>query len=395
MPETLPSITCRENLTNNFKKAFVATLGLALCVFAPPGRTQNGESAGDPEDAESLFELGAVQTELSEYENAADTYLRGVENLVGTQGEFSPLLIDPYVNLADVYRRDGQYPEAITVLEHAQHISQRNFGLFNPDQVLIIREMGRVYETAGDTRSAQEIQQRLLELGFRQHGDDSLEIVPFHNQLAEYYEASRMRAKAREQYEAVLDIRETHYGEQAPELLEPLRALLRFDILSSDTSFAGRRIEEILESGAAILPKERALSLAVVGDRELAAGREESALARYGEAYAVLADSDRAAADSLFASPVAINFIPPPSPVDLSGSINDYAWGGITAQFEVTANGRARYVEIVEALPADLMEARYRRRLRETYFRPRLADGVPAATASVRFTHEYRYFVPE
>ena len=255
--------------------------------------------------------------------------------------------------------------------------------------------MGRVYETAGDTRSAQEIQQRLLELGFRQHGDDSLEIVPFHYQLAEYYEASRMRAKAREQYEAVLDIRETHYGEQAPELLEPLRALLRFDILSSDTSFAGRRIEEILESGAAISPMERALSLAVIGDRELAAGREESALARYGEAYTTLADSDRAAADSLFASPVAINFIPPLSPVDLSGSINDYAWGGITAQFEVTANGRARYVEIVEALPADLMEARYRRRLRETYFRPRLADGVPAATASVRFTHEYRYFVPE
>ena len=393
MPEILRSTTCRQILTSSSKKALVATLGLALGVFASPGQTQNSETGADPEDTTSLFELGAVQTELSEYGNAADTYLRGVESLVESEGEFSPLLIDPYVNLADVYRRDGQYPEAITVLEHAQHISQRNFGLFNSDQMSIIREIGRVYETAGDTRSAQEVQQRLLELGLRQHGGDSLEIVPFHYDLAEYYEASRMRAKAREHYETVVDIREMHYGELAPELLEPLRALLRYDILSSDTGFARRRIEEILEKGAKIPPIERALSLALVGDWELAARREESALALYGEAYAVLSASDPAAADALFESPAVINFIPPPSPVDLSGSVSDFAWGEITAQFEVTANGRARNVEILEALPANLMEARYRRRLRETYFRPRLADGVPAETASVRFTHRYRYFV--
>ncbi|MGI9259899.1 MAG: tetratricopeptide repeat protein [Gammaproteobacteria bacterium] len=395
MPETLRSTTCRRLLTSSDKKVLVATLGLALGVLSLPGRTQDSDTGADSEDADSLFELGALQTELSEYDDAADTYLRGVENLIDSEGEFSPLLIDPYVNLADVYRRDGQYPEAITVLEHAQHISQRNFGLFNSDQVSIIHEMGRVYETAGDTRSAQEVQQRLLELGLRQHGDDSLEIVPFHYELAEYYEASRMRTKAREHYETVVEIREIHYGELAPELLEPLRALLRYDILSSDIGFARRRIEEILESGAMIPALERALSMVVVGDWELTVRREESALALYTEAYAVLAASDPASADALFASPVAINFIPPPSPVDLSGPVDNFAWGGVTAQFEVTANGRARYVEIVEALPANLMEARYRRRLRETYFRPRLADGVPAVTASVRFTHDFRYFVPE
>ncbi len=368
---------------------------MSLSVSASPGRTQSGESEDDPGDPNSLFALGAVQTELSEYDSAADTYLRGIENLVDADGEFSPLLIDPYLNLADVYRRDGQYPEAITVLEHAQHISQRNFGLFNPDQVIILREMGHVYETAGDTRSAQEIQRRLLELGLRRHGADSLEIVPFRYELAQYFEASRMRARARDQYENALDVLETHYGDGAPELLEPLRALLRYDILSGDSGFARRRIAEILQSGVEIPAMERALSLAVIGDWELTSGREESALALYGEAYAALADGDPAAADALFAAPVAINFVPPPSPVDLSDSIDDYAWGAITAQFEISANGRARFVEIVEALPADLMEASYRRRLRETYFRPRLANGAPVATARVRFTHQYRYFMPE
>ena len=395
MPETSPSTTCHRTLRNSGIKILFAALGLGLGVSVTLARAQPGATDGDAEDAETLFERGAVQTELSEYADAADTYLRGVEYLADAEGEFSPLLIDPYVSLADVYRRDGQYPEAITVLEHAQHISQRNFGLFNPDQVAIIREMRRVYETAGDTRSAQDVQQRLLELGYRQHGDDSLEIVPFHYQLAEYYEASRMRAKAREHYETVVEIRENHYGELAPELLEPLRALLRYDILSGDTSFARRRIDDILQSGADISAAERALTLSVLGDRELTTGEEESAHTLYREAYSVLADSDPVAADALFSSPVAINFIPPPSPVDRSSRVDDYVWGRISALFEVTANGRARFVEVVEAIPANLMEARYRRRLRETYFRPRLADGIPAATASVRFTHRYRYFVAE
>ena len=125
--------------------------------------------------------------------------------------------------------------------------------------------------------------------------------------------------------------------------------------------------------------------------RSLSYGRLETGLSRYRDAYASLATDDAAAATTLFASPALINFIPPPSPVDRTKGINAYAWGTVSALFEITADGRARNVEIVSATPPGLMDVRYRRRLMESYFRPRIVAGEPATTRQVRFTHDFRY----
>jgi hypothetical protein len=105
-----------------------------------------------------------------------------------------------------------------------------------------------------------------------------------------------------------------------------------------------------------------------------------------------LAASDDAAATEFFASPALIDFIPPASPVDRTAGISSYAWGSITADFEVTTDGRARNVEIVAATPPGLLDARYRRRLMESHFRPRLVGGIPVSTVKMRFTHRFRYF---
>ena len=142
-------------------------------------------------------------------------------------------------------------------------------------------------------------------------------------------------------------------------------------------------IEDILELGTDISAIGRAQSLAVLGDWAMSYGRLERGLTRYRNAYAILAAGDAAAATALFSSPALINFIPPPSPVDRAKGINAYAWGTVSAVFEITADGRARNVEIVSATPPGLMDARYRRRLMESYFRPRLVAGEPAATRQV------------
>ena len=351
-------------------------------------------SAND-EEAQALIELGAVQTELAEFDSAERSYLDGIERLIDAYGELAPILIDPYRGLARVYLRDGRHAEAVTVLEHAQHITDRNFGLFSTEQSVILNELSRTYEDAGDTRSAQEIQQERLAIGRRRHGQDDLDVIPYHYDLAAYYELSRMRAKAREQYEAVIEIQESHFDRYSAELLKPLRGLIRIDMLSGNSSPARRRLEDILELGTDISALERAQSLAVLGDWALSYGQLETGLSRYRDAYANLATDDAATAAALFASPALINFIPPPSPVDRTKGINAYAWGTVSAVFEITADGRARNVEIVSATPPGLMDARYRRRLMESYFRPRLVAGEPAATRQVRFTHDFRYFPPD
>ena len=62
--------------------------------------------------------------------------------------------------------------------------------------------------------------------------------------------------------------------------------------------------------------------------------------------------------------------------------------------FDVSADGRASNVEVVEMAPEIESVARdYSRRLREAHFRPRLVDGVAVGTADVRYTQNFRFYV--
>ncbi len=381
----------------------LTAVGLALWFSGTEGWTQerratdaatpsSSASPSNDADARALIALGAVQADLLEFAAAEVTYLRGIEHLTEAHGEFAPILIDPYRGLAQVYVRSGRSPEALTVLEHAQHISQRNYGLFNVVQTIILDEMSEAYVTAGDTRSAQDIQQERLNIGLRRFGEDDLDLIPFRYHLAEYYALSRMHGRAREQYEDVIEIQESHLVRYSGDLLKPLRELVRIDILSGDSSSARRRLQEILELGEAIPAMERARSLAVLGDWALTNGQLATGLSHYRDADAVLAGDEGSRAVELFSSPALINFIPPPSPVDRTGGSAPYEWGAISADFEISAEGRARNVQIVAATPPGLMDARYRARLMESYFRPRLVAGEPIATPHVRFTHQFRYF---
>lgn len=354
----------------------------------------DGTSADDAK-ARALFELGAVQADLNELDTAERTFLRGIEHLTEAHSEFSPLLLDPYRGLAQVYVQSGRYAEALTVLEQAQHISQRNYGLFNVEQTVILDEMSAVYTAAGDTRNAQEIQRKRLNIGLRRYGEDNLELVPYRYHLAEYYELSRMHARARAQYEDVIEIQESQLDRYSGDLLKPLRELVRLDILSGDSSSARHYLLEILTRGTEIAAVERARSLAVLGDWALTNGQLEIGLSRYREAGAVLVTDADSQTVELFSIPTLINFIPPPSPVDRTGGSKPYQWGTISAELEISAQGRARNVRIVAAIPPGLMDADYKRRLTESYFRPRLVAGEPTPTPHVRFTHQFRYFQPD
>ncbi|MFL2546678.1 MAG: hypothetical protein ACJ0SL_04875 [Candidatus Rariloculaceae bacterium] len=380
--------------TSNLPRSILLiAVGISAIIAINSVAAQPRETTID-EEAQAALDQGALQAELNEFEAAETAYLAGIELLVEENGEFSPQLIDPYLQLASLYIEHAQPVEALTVLEHARHISQRNFGLFNEDQTLIIDQISQAYQVAGDTRSAQEIQEEVLSIAGRRFGEDSLEIVPFHYRLAEYYDLSRMRARARRNYIDALDVIETELGDEAPERLKPLRELVRIDILTGETSSALRRLEAALEFGSGISPAERALSLAALGDYSMATRRVEAGITRYRAAYAVLAADDATAAAEMFANPELIDFIPPASPVDRTTRDSSYEWGEITVDFKISANGLATLAEVVAATPPGLMDARYQRRLLESYYRPRFVAGEPATTESVRFTHRFRYFTP-
>lgn len=357
-------------------------------VVAALERTPEGPTAAD------LLNLARIQAEFMEQDAAEINFLRGIELLEVADGEFATTLIAPYQALGRLYINSRRFPEAITALEQAQHISQRNAGLFNVEQSEIIDDITMAHLGAGNTLEARGLQLQRLDNAIRRFGENDPQLIPFHSHLGDYYDQSRLRTSAREQYAKALELQENEYGTDDPRLLPTLRKLVQIDLLLGRGEEAKTRLAETVERSSGAQPSERAASLAVLGDWAIVQQDALAAADYYSRAYAA-AGGDAALANELFAEPQMIDFIPPLSAVDRGARRQPYVWGSIVLEFDVSAEGRAADVRTVEANPPELMDSAYNRRVRETHFRPKLLAGQPVPTSDVRLTHYFRVYLRE
>ena len=341
-------------------------------------------------ETDDLLHLASIQAQLEEFEAAEGNYLRALEMLESAGGEYSPALIGPYQALGRTYINGRRFSEAITVLEQARHISQRSTGLFNTEQSEIIDDITMAHLGTGNTAEARNLQLQRLDNAVRRFGADDPRVASYHSHLGDYFDSSRLRLSAREQYAKALALQEQALGSTDPELLPPLRNLVKIDMLLGDGPEARDRLAVLIEGNPEIAPLERARSLAILGDWALVQGDTEFASEYYRQAYASAPEEEL---DDLFGEPVMIDFVPPLSSVDRGTRSRPYAWGSIAVEFDVSAEGRAFDVVVVAADPPEIMDAAYTRRIRETHFRPRLDAGNPEAIERVRFTHYFRYYV--
>jgi tetratricopeptide (TPR) repeat protein len=357
------------------------------------------KDARDPGYAADLAALARIQSELGEHDDAEDKFLESIELVEAAEGEFTMSLIDPYRGLGRAYIKAGRYPEAITALESAQHVSQRNLGLFNVEQAPLIDDITTAYLGIGDTAEARKLQLERLDNAVRRFGADDPRVVPFRYQLADYYQRSRLTGSAREQYEEVLKSQESRLGATDPGMLTALRQLVRLDLTKAqnEEDDARAKLVAILDANPDIDAAERGLSLATLGDWAIVANDNEAARGYYSQAWAALSSKPDVDVAAFFSKPSAIDFIAPLSSVDRGTRSRPYAWAQIAFKFDVSADGRPLNVETVgrQGGEPSVVETRYNRRLREAHFRPRLADGEPVATSNVQFTHYFRYYVSD
>lgn len=352
-------------------------------------------ASGDDNYYIDLLHLARVQAELGRFEDAETHYLAAIADLEEREGQNSASLIEPYQGLGRSYINSRRFAEAITVLEHAREISQRNTGLFNIDQSDLIDDITMAYLGQGNTVEARELQLRRLENAERHFGQGDPALVPFYHHLGEYYDNSRLRASAREQYEKALAIQESQNDVNASGLLESLRKLVQVELMLGDGDEARMRLEQALIEHPDLGPVDRGISLALLGDCAIVAADHVAAAEYYRQAFDTLEAANAIQAQEYFSQPAMIDFIPPLSAVDRNLRSDPYAWGLIVLRFDVTAEGRAVDVETVQVEPAGDAADAYIRRVRETRFRPRLDNGVPAATEGVEFSHYFRYYVRE
>jgi tetratricopeptide (TPR) repeat protein len=390
-----------ESESSNLRRARDSLIGVRDFTAAlTPAREIVARQEQNPDEnlAKDLLALARVQAELGEHDVAETNHLKAIELLEEKQGEFSIGLVEPYQSLGRSYIKSARYPEAITALEQAQHISQRNLGLFNVEQAGLLDDITTAYLGTGDTTEAREIQLERLDNAIKRFGADDPRVIPFRYQLADYYQRSRLQLSAREQYEEVLKSQETQLGSDHPGLLSPLRQLVKVDLMVSqgESDAAYTRLVSILEHNSEIDPIERGLSLAVLGDWASVDGDPLAARDYYRRAWEALAAKPDVDAEAFFAQPVMIDFVAPLSAVDRGAQSKPYTWTSIVFEFDLSADGRVMNVRTVGAAePPPSLVTRYSRRLRETHFRPRLVAGEPVAVDDVQFTHYFRVYVNE
>jgi hypothetical protein len=200
---------------------------------------------------------------------------------------------------------------------------------------------------------------------------------------------------AREEHSKALAI---YSNQQPPDTQGALRTLgniirLNFVLLGDEDEHL--RIAELLTNDD-ISTIERARTLALLGDFYFVRVKDQTQAERYwSEAYRLAQGLPTEDARELaFEKPVMLDFVPPLNQVDQRTSRRKrVAWGQLVAFFAVDADGRATDIELEMNPPVARLEQRYRDRIAATHFRPRLVDGVPAATSRVRLKHAYRFFV--
>jgi tetratricopeptide (TPR) repeat protein len=356
------------------------------------------ESPHDVTYAADVAALGRIYAELRDIDAAESRYLEAITLIAKAEGEFTPTLIDVYRGLGRSYIRGARYPEAITTLETAQNISQRNLGLFNVEQSPLLDDITTAYLGLGDTATAQKMQLDRLDNAVRRFGADDTRVIPFRYVLANYYERSRLPESASKQYAEVLKSQTTTHGDTDVTLLGPLRQIVKIDLLITQVSKPEYRdrLAMLLEHLPDADTVERGLSLAVLGDWATVANDPAGARAYYNQAWAALAPSPQFDVTSYFSAPTMIDFVAPLNPVDRNTRSRPYAWTQIQFNFNVSPDGLPANVTIVglgdEQEPTPI-QSQYNRRLRETHFRPRLVAGNPVLTTNVKSTHYFRYYL--
>ena len=350
----------------------------------------------EPLYAADLAALGLIQAELRNTDAALGHLIEAIGLVEAAEGSNSPTLIEYYRGLGRTYIKAGQYQQAIATLEQAQHISQRNLGLFNVEQAPLLDDITTAYLGLGNTTEARDAQLERLDNAIRRFGAGDPRLIPYRYTLARYYEQSRLPDSAREQYEEVLKAEESRLGSNDPGLLAPLRELAALELLVAQgvNSEQRDRLATLLEQNDGASALDRGLSFAVLGDWATVTGDVEAAHGYYREAWRALQTNPELDVGFFFSKPMMIDFIPPLSPVDRNERSRPYTWAEIVLDFDVSAEGLPSDVRVITRDPETAaLQSRYSRRMRETHFRPRLVDGEPVATTNVRSTHYVRRYI--
>lgn len=391
-----------------------------------------------------------------------DSYLQAISTLEKKEGAYASDLVQPLLGLGSRYRTTGQYALALEAYDRAGHISRVNKGLFTQEQVKIVSDRVDLLQALGRFDDAGDELNHLVELHKKLYGHDDVRVAVALDRLAAWqFEAYRRSlAGYQGQYRAMTDSLAAESGpfralrDTQDTWLAAIRLLVEQGAFDDprlqgmedrllETYLAHSRLSGSATAGAdtpgnrhngftsvmtkqearpadgnfdnglnvfkrkvfylkqrqEITPRDYVDTLVALGDWYLIYDHAGDALARYEQAYAIMADAadaaDAADPDGLSAmfSPAVPVQLPAfgaragEAPPDGVGQL-----GWIDLRFTLDKHGRPGNVKAVnhsDNTDGDVV-ATLQRLVRQTRFRPQFADGhvIRKVPVALRYYYE-------
>ena len=380
--------------------------------------------------------LGATQYQLANYPAAEASYRNSLELLESTQGISSRRLVVPLAGLGAVYAAQNEHQVAAELFDRALAVSRRADGLFNLQQLPIIKQAADSRYAISDFGGAEREHLYALKVAEQNYGYGDRRTLPPLLELGTFYEGLREFIAARNMYMRARDVA-FKPGIYDPEAVKALNGIARShrlqytmdpDTLDSQQpardEITGEMVGKVYKESRVPPPAadrtglkaaQTALellrstpnppdallteTLIELGDWFQATSRPQIAVPYYAEASAIF--DAHAAEDPLAGNPLkAPRMVFYRPPLSASRGLNtlsgQYVIRKTVFSFLVSETGAPVDIAVVSSDMDKGQLSQSERAVGRAIYSPRFVDGQPVSTAGVTFTSEwYQEYDPE
>lgn len=388
---------------------------------------------GDDPDYElpiAYNNLGATQYQLGDYAGANASYRKSLDLLEATQGISSRRLVVPLAGLGAVFAAQEEHKAAAELYQRALAVSRRSDGLFNLQQVPLLKQAADSHYAISDFAGAEREYLYALKIAEQNYGYGDPRTIPPLLDLGTFYEGLREFIAARMMFMRARDSALEANPGYSPEAVRALTGIARChrlqytmdpDTLDSQQPArdeitgemvgkvykesrvpppaadrtglkAAQQALDLLRSTSQPPPDLMTRTLIELGDWFQSTSRPAMSLPYYAEAAEIL--DAQTAADPLAGHPLrAPRMVFYRPPVSASRGLNTLSGRYIIRKtvfsFLVAEDGLPRDITIVSSNMNEDQIGLSRRAVSKAIYSPRFSGGKPVSTAGVTFTGEW------
>lgn len=232
-----------------------------------------------------------------QFTEALQQYEIEVEAIQTEHGVFNYRLIEPLMGIARIQFSQGDLEAATESIHRAQHVSHRQDGVHSLRQLEGTELLTRIFLAEDKPLLADKQQRFAYYISAQAHEPDSLEVLPALEKLADWYTKTGQLHRARKLNERGIEIVENHFGEDSIQQLPYLQQLAKLKRLQR-VCCSTRVMEQaltLIDNNPNIDNNLKANTYLQVADAYIASGSRNDAELYYQKAWTHMTPSQQVA----------------------------------------------------------------------------------------------------